>query len=199
MTLAMRQRDLAVEELIQKELKCTKRSGLDTKIHQSTYTEKIGAEICTRVAFGQSLRFICSLEHMPTYWTLSQWLYGNVSEETEHGRYIQAFRQAYVAAQHAQMEMLGDEMIGIADEAHDRDSAAAAAIQLKAREFKLERLNPKRWAAATRTIEEETVEDFADKMAQALEVLAERKAQRVEVQRAEREALPAGGEGQDSD
>lgn len=146
---------------------------------ESSYTEDIGREICVRVAFGQSMRFICSMNHMPSYWCLCKWLYGPVSEESEHGQSISAFRLAYGEALAAQRELLADEMIPIADEAFDRDSAAAAKIKLQAREFKLERLDPKRWAAATRSIERETVEDFANKMVEALEVIQKRKAERL--------------------
>ncbi len=175
---AMYKRDQELEATIQKELEQTKEHGLETKPFISSYTHEIGQEICVRVAFGQSLKFICNLEHMPTYWCLNKWLYGQYKEHTEHGGMITQFRAAYHEAQCAQRELLGDEMIPIADEAWDRDSAAAAKIKLQARQFKLERLDPKNWAAATRAIEDETVENFADKMVDALEIIAQRRAER---------------------
>lgn len=174
----LRQRDHDIEAMIQRELESAPAVDQQEKNGNSSYTEEVGREICVRVAYGQSLRYITSLNHMPSYWCLSKWLYGDVSEETVHGRNILSFRRMYGQAQQSQLDMLGDEMISIADDAHDRDSAAAATVKLKAREFKLERLDPKRWAQATRALEDNVVEDMATKMAEALELIADRRAKR---------------------
>ncbi len=76
----------------------------------SRYTLKLADEICERLAEGESLRRICSVEEMPNKATVFRWL-------SQH----KAFRDQYARAREAQADSLADEILDIADEA-DNDS-----------------------------------------------------------------------------
>lgn len=70
----------------------------------SSYNEKIGDDICERLANGESLRRICLTPNYPRQATVFRWLASN-----------EAFREQYVRAREAQAEALADEIIDIAD------------------------------------------------------------------------------------
>lgn len=70
------------------------------------YDETIGAEICQRLAKGQSLGAICDLEHMPSIPLVYRW----IREEA-------SFCQSYMRAREEQAHTLFDECLDIADDA----------------------------------------------------------------------------------
>ncbi len=70
----------------------------------SSYSEKIGDDICERLANGESLRRICLTPNYPRQATVFRWLIAN-----------ETFREQYIRAREAQAETLADEIIDIAD------------------------------------------------------------------------------------
>lgn len=71
------------------------------------YTDEIAAEICERLADGESLRTICADSEMPNRSTVFRWLAdeGNVS-----------FRDQYARAREAQADAIFDDILEIADD-----------------------------------------------------------------------------------
>lgn len=165
-------RDLEIESLVQASLEDAAKRDLplrgDDGKFMTLYNDDIGREICVRVAHGQTLRYIGSLEHIPSYWVICKWLYSSLEVGSQREAILTPFRRAYAEANAAKIAGYGDELVAVADEAHDRDSSAAAKVKVSARQFMLERCDPKNWSQATRSIEDETVEDFKDLMMQAL-------------------------------
>lgn len=72
----------------------------------STYTDRLAALICERLAEGQSLREICRDNSMPAMSTVFRWLAANES-----------FREQYARAREAQADAFGEDIIDIADDA----------------------------------------------------------------------------------
>lgn len=70
----------------------------------SIYTEDMAAEICTRIAIGESLRKICSDDHMPNMSTIFKW----ISEKP-------AFSNQYAIAKEEQAELMADGIVDILD------------------------------------------------------------------------------------
>ena len=71
----------------------------------STYADQVGAEICGRIAGGESLRRICKADRMPSQSTVFVWLRQN-----------DAFRQLYTLAREDQAEFWAEEILEIADD-----------------------------------------------------------------------------------
>ena len=71
------------------------------------YTPKVAADICTRLAEGESLRSICDDAAMPARNTVLGWLFDGKHEE---------FMGQYARAREAQAEARADEIVDIADD-----------------------------------------------------------------------------------
>jgi hypothetical protein len=71
----------------------------------SKFSPELGAEICGRLAGGESLYSICKSDHMPDIVTVYRWM---VKDED--------FRQQYARAREDQAETHADQMQEIADE-----------------------------------------------------------------------------------
>lgn len=71
----------------------------------SGFNDDIAAEICGRLADGQSLRTICRDEHMPDASTVFRWLKSNDD-----------FRQQYAHARELQAEAFAEDILEIADD-----------------------------------------------------------------------------------
>ena len=80
----------------------TKKTGRPTK-----YKEKLGKEICKRIAEGESVRSICKSEDMPDASTIYLWLIDEDKKE---------FFKQYAIAKDAQAELMFDELLEIADD-----------------------------------------------------------------------------------
>lgn len=78
--------------------------GLMTAGRPTIFTPEIAAQICERVADGESLRSICKDEALPGRTTVLRWLAEN-----------EDFRGQYARAREAQADLLADEVIEIAD------------------------------------------------------------------------------------
>jgi hypothetical protein len=73
----------------------------------SIYTEELAAEICERIANGESLRRVCLDERMPPAGTVCRWL-----AEAKHI----GFREQYAKARERQADAIFDEALDIADD-----------------------------------------------------------------------------------
>jgi len=97
----------------------------------SKYTEELAAEICARIAGGESLVGICNDAHMPHRDTVRDWL---VHKPDFSGRYARAREE--------QADYYADEMIRIADTAED---PAKARVQIDTRKWISSKLKPKKY------------------------------------------------------
>jgi hypothetical protein len=112
----------------------------------STYTLQLGAEICQRIALGESLRSICRDDAMPDQTTVYRWL-----------RDDEDFRQRYTRAREDQAEFYLDEIIAISDDTtHDTkhtDSGeqpnsewiSRSRLRVDARKWAMSKLAPKKY------------------------------------------------------
>lgn len=74
----------------------------------STFTQKLGDEICKRIALGESLRSVCKGSGMPRLGTVMDWVL-DVDKKS--------FGEQYARARAAQAENMFDELLEIADKA----------------------------------------------------------------------------------
>jgi hypothetical protein len=72
----------------------------------SLYTDEIAAEICRRLADGESLNAICRDDHMPNKSTVWAW---NVDDR-------EGFSNRYARARELQAQSMADELLEIADD-----------------------------------------------------------------------------------
>ena len=71
------------------------------------YTKKLGKEICSRIAEGESVRSICKDEKMPSSSSIFRWL---LDEE------MKSFWEQYAKARATQAELMFEELLEIADD-----------------------------------------------------------------------------------
>lgn len=108
----------------------------------SSYTEERAAEICGRIAAGESLNRICKDDHMPDQVTVYRWL--GVNEE---------FRKNYALAREDQAETHADFIQDIADEMPPNDEKGRTDSgwvtwqknRIDARKWIASKLKPKRY------------------------------------------------------
>lgn len=100
----------------------------------SNYAPEIVEAICERLEKGEALAAICRDDAMPGLRTFLRW----ADEKEEVGT-------AYSLALRARAEFFEAEHTRIADTAKDRDTAAAARVQLAALEWRMSKLAPKRY------------------------------------------------------
>lgn len=98
------------------------------------FTRELANDICRRIMNGESLRQICADDHMPDRTTVHAWL----SENEE-------FSNHYAHARDIQADTYADDITAIADEAVDRDTAAAAKVRVDARKWVASKLKPKKY------------------------------------------------------
>jgi len=113
----------------------------------SRYTAEIAAEICERLAAGESLNAICRDEHMPSRKVVHEWVAADRN----------GFRYNYAHARAMQADLMADEIIEIADEARndwvmrdgrrvfDRENINRARLRIDARKWLMAGLAPKKW------------------------------------------------------
>lgn len=112
------------------------------------YSEQLAAQICERLADGESLKAICSGDDMPSKASIYLWL-------TKHKEFL----DMYVRAREDQADTLADEIIDIADESSqdtivDPETGAARAntewinrsrLRVDARKWVAAKLKPKKY------------------------------------------------------
>ena len=115
----------------------------------SLYTEALAAEICRRLAEGESLRSICRDEAMPDKATVLRWLADEAKAD---------FRDQYVLAREMQADALFDEALEIADDAlgdwavdkdgkkvFDHEHVQRSRLRVDTRKWAAGKLAPKRY------------------------------------------------------
>lgn len=76
---------------------------------RTSFTKKVGDEICLRLAQGESLREICVDERMPDKSTVLRWILSD-------NKLYKDFREKYARAREIQLELNEDEILDIADD-----------------------------------------------------------------------------------
>ena len=113
------------------------------------YTPEVAADICTRLAEGESLRSICRDNAMPGLRTVMGWLFDGEHEE---------FSQQYASAREVQAEVWADEIVAIADDESsdfftdekgkvvlDHQNVQRSRLRVDARKWIASKLLPKRY------------------------------------------------------
>ena len=90
--------------------------------------------ICERLAGGEALAAICRGEDMPAVRTFLRWADENDAVADEYGRALAA-RAEWFTAEHDRIRLT----------AVDRETAAAARVQLTALEWQMSKMAPKRY------------------------------------------------------
>lgn len=118
----------------------------------SKYNQALAAEICERLANGESLRSICRDEHMPSDFAVRNWVIHDV----------EGFASHYTRARDAGLDVLADEVLEIADDgtndwmekhgknggtfiAENGEAMARSRLRFDARRWYLSKLAPKRY------------------------------------------------------
>lgn len=121
----------------------------------SSYTPEIAAEICERLAAGESLRSICRDPYLPDERTVRRWALDNV----------EGFSPQYARARDMGLDAVADEMLDIADdgsndwmERNDPDNpgwtfngehSSRSKLRVDTRKWYLSKLAPKRYGEKT--------------------------------------------------
>lgn len=113
----------------------------------SSYTEEVAAEICARVAEGNSLRSVCQAEDMPAASTVFLWL-------SKHP----AFSEQYRVAREALTETMAEDLLEIADDGrndwveangggveYNGDHVQRSKLRVHARMWLMGKLAPKKY------------------------------------------------------
>lgn len=92
------------------------KAAQDTKVTDTparaqviSYSAEVAAELCARLAEGNSLRTVCDAEDMPSRQSVFRWLY-----EDKPG-----FRDAYKIAKEYGAEAIAEEIFDISDDGHN--------------------------------------------------------------------------------
>lgn len=98
----------------------------------SIYTEELAAEICRRIASGQSLRAICKEEGMPHRDTVLGWLFHKKHD---------GFSDQYAQALRFRAETYAEEIVDVSDEAEDHP--VSRRVRVDARKWVVSKLLPR--------------------------------------------------------
>lgn len=101
------------------------------------YTPEIGAEICERIAAGESLRRICAeRDHLPARGTVLSWLFTGKEIHAE-------FVDQYAKARKAQAEGWADEVITLADDRQGDPDHQSRRLRVDTRKWVASKLLPR--------------------------------------------------------
>lgn len=101
----------------------------------SLYTPELAADICARLASGESLRAICMSEGMPSASSVFLWL-------TQHP----SFSDNYAKAQKERASAMFEEMLAIGDDVDPEPSEVSKAkLRVDTRKWALARMDPKKY------------------------------------------------------
>ena len=128
---------------------------------QLTYTPELAAEICARLAEGESLRSICKTEGYPPASTVRGWVVADV----------EGFAEQYARARDTGLDAMAEELLDIADDSSqdttigkrgdeimDAEYVARSKLRVEARKWYLSKLAPKRYGDSQRVEVEGTVD-----------------------------------------
>jgi hypothetical protein len=104
----------------------------------SEYCADRAAEICGRMAEGESLKSICRDDRMPDIKTVYRWMMANAE-----------FRHQYACAREDQADTMADEIIDIADE--KTEDANSRRVRIDARKWVAAKLKPKKYGDKVET------------------------------------------------
>jgi hypothetical protein len=99
----------------------------------SAYTAEVAAEICRRLAEGESLTSICKDDHMPARSTVTAWYIDN----------REGFSEQYAKARDIGLDVMADQVMGIADSSGE--DVQRDRLRFDARRWYLSKLAPKRY------------------------------------------------------
>lgn len=106
--------------------KASKKVGKKKMGRPTSYTDKIGDEICARMSAGESLLSICRDDHMPHRATVHGWLLATTEQEDgSYTKTFQNFYDKYALANELRAEFLFDETVDIADGTEAKVKAGA--------------------------------------------------------------------------
>lgn len=112
----------------------------------TSYSPELAAEICERIALGESLRAICREDGTPNQATVYRWL-----DQDE------AFREQYARARAKQADTMAEEIVEIADETWNDTQVtehgekpnsewiARSRLRVDARKWLMSKLAPKKY------------------------------------------------------
>lgn len=116
------------------------------------YTQKLGKEICSKIALGESVIHICADEKMPVSSTIYLWLLDEDKKE---------FSEYYARARNIQAELMFEELLDIADDGsndymtikkgdkeynvEDREVTNRSKLRVDARKWYLSKVLPKKF------------------------------------------------------
>lgn len=101
----------------------------------SDYLPEVAADICAKLAEGESLRTVCSRPGVPGKATVFRWL-------KEH----EEFRDQYAKATDTRADSIFEEMLELADDVKEDGAAVAKArLQIDTRKWVLSRMAPKKY------------------------------------------------------
>lgn len=98
----------------------------------SLYSDALAAELCERLASGESLNAICKDPHMPTRQAVHEWIADNRA----------GFGDKYARAREVQADHFADEIISIVDTEPD---ANRARVRMDGRKWVSSKLAPKKY------------------------------------------------------
>lgn len=111
------------------------------------YNETIAAELCARIADGDSLRTICAADDMPAKATVFKWLAAHA-----------AFVDQYARAREAQADAMAEEILQIADDGSldtfiddnghkrtDQEVIGRSRLRVEARKWLMSKTAPKKY------------------------------------------------------
>lgn len=120
------------------------------------YTPELAAEICERLAQGETLAAICALPGMPSHTTVWKWVTRNTD----------GFADAYARAREKGLDAMAEELLGIADDGRndfverkndnggsivvaDHEHIQRSRLRVDTRKWYLSKLAPKRFGDRT--------------------------------------------------
>ena len=105
-----------------------------------SYTPELAAEICERLAQGESLRGICRSEGMPPPSTVRWWVVDDVN----------GFAAQYARARDVGLDVMAEEILDISDNRTDGpEDVSHRRLQVDSRKWFLSKLAPKRYGDRT--------------------------------------------------
>lgn len=106
----------------------------ETRGRPTIYTQKLGDDICSRIATGESLRSIVKDNKMPSSSTIFRWL---LDEE------YKSFWEQYEKARNIQAELMFEELIEIAD--RKEADVMRDRLRVDTRKWYLSKIVPKKY------------------------------------------------------
>ncbi len=98
------------------------------------YTKELGADLCSELAQGKSLRKVCKSAKFPSVKTIFNWI-----------RDYPEFLQQYEKAKEESSDFLVEEMLDIADQSDKKESPQRSRLRVDTRKWAASKLKPKKY------------------------------------------------------